>query len=105
MAGWQLVKCTSTYFVSPFWGGVGRSIIDTIKKCIYGGLVHFAGRGVGKYLHNYYLLMHVAFFFAIVRQAFGKRKRWRDRFNLALANQQSIFYFASYFASVLSPSS
>ena len=35
----------------------------------------------------------------------GKRKRWRDRFNLALANQQSRFYFASYFASVLNPSS
>ena len=31
----------------------------------------------------------------------GKRKRWRDRFNLALANQQSLFYLASYFASVL----
>ena len=35
----------------------------------------------------------------------SKRKRWRDRFNLALANQQSLFYFASYFASVLNPSS
>ena len=35
----------------------------------------------------------------------GKRKGWRDRFNLALANQQSLFYFASYFASVLNPSS
>ena len=34
-----------------------------------------------------------------------KRKRWRDRFNLALANQQSLFYLASYFASVLTPSS
>ena len=52
MAGWQLVKFTSTYyFVSAFWRGVGRSFKDTIKKCIYGGLVHFAGRGVGKYLH------------------------------------------------------
>ena len=52
MAGWQLVKCTSTYLVSPFWRGVERSFVDTIKKCIYGGLLdHFAGRGVGKYLH------------------------------------------------------
>ena len=55
MAGWQLVKYTSTYFVSPFWRGVGRSFIDTIKTCtwykFYGGLVHFAGRGVGKCMY------------------------------------------------------
>ena len=39
-----------------------------------------------------------------IKGILGKRKRWRDRFNLALANQQSLFYLASYFASVLNPS-
>ena len=52
MAGWQMVKCTSTsYFVSPFWRGGWEIIYRYKKKCVYGGLVHFAGRGVGKYLH------------------------------------------------------
>ena len=41
--------------------------------------------------------------FLEVLRSVGKRKRWRDRFNLALANQQSLFYLASYFASVLNP--
>ena len=76
MAGWLLAKCTSTYSFRLFGGGLGdRLFIYTIKKCIYGGSVHFAGRGVGKYLHicrrqPILLLMHVAFFFAIVCEVF-----------------------------------
>ena len=33
-------------FLEGGWEIVYR--YDTIKTCIYGGLVHFAGRGVGK---------------------------------------------------------
>ena len=35
MAGWQLVKCTSAYFVSRFWRGVGRSLIHRYNKNMY----------------------------------------------------------------------
>ena len=48
MAGWQLVKCTSTYFVSPFWRGVGGSFIDTIKRI--GSFCRTGDRQLSSYL-------------------------------------------------------
>ena len=82
MAGWQLVKCTSTYFVSPFWRGAGGSFIDTIKKMYLrriGSFYRTRGRQIPSYLSKaavfiYYLLMHVAFFFAIVCEVFEFRE-------------------------------
>ena len=61
-----------------FWRGVGRSFIDT-KKNVFtedwfilqdGGSVNF----ISVEGSRYYLLMHVAFFFAIVCEVFQFRE-------------------------------
>ena len=76
MAGWQLVKCTSTYFVSPFWRGGWEIVYRYNKKNVFTeDWFILQDRGSANIFifvegSRYYLLMHVAFFFAIVCEVF-----------------------------------
>ena len=82
-------------------GGIINSLyqVPSFVLCARASCLHHASV---IYLHGF--PAHFCIFLIFSGICVGKRKRWRDRFNLALANQQSLFYFASYFASVLNPS-
>ena len=82
--GNKLVKCTSTYFVTPFWRGVGRSFIDTIKNVFTEDwFILQDGGSANTFISveggRYYLLMHVAFFFAIVCEVFRGGFYYEDK--------------------------